>query len=46
MVRIGSLELNKSIVAAIGKNPIESANKAKKLGADILELRIDLLSDY
>jgi 3-dehydroquinate dehydratase-1 len=46
MVRIGSLELNKSIVAAIGKNPVESATKAKKLGADILELRIDLLDDY
>jgi 3-dehydroquinate dehydratase-1 len=43
MVRIGSLELNKSIVAAIGKNPIESAIKAKQLGADMLELRIDLL---
>lgn len=46
MVHIGSLELNKSIVAAIGKNPIDSAIKAKKLGADILELRIDLLDDY
>ena len=46
MVRIGSLELNKSIVAAIGKNPVESANKAKELGADILEMRIDLLDDY
>lgn len=46
MVRIGSLELNKSIVAAIGKNPIESAARAKQLGADILELRIDLLDDY
>ncbi len=45
MVRIGSLELNKSIVASIGKNPIESAIEAKKLGADILELRIDLLDD-
>ena len=43
MVRIGSLELNKSIVAVIGKNSIESAIKAKKLGADMLELRIDLL---
>ncbi|MCZ7393650.1 MAG: type I 3-dehydroquinate dehydratase [Candidatus Methanoperedens sp.] len=43
MVRIGSLELNKSIVASIGKNPIESAIRAKQLGADMLELRIDLL---
>ena len=46
MVRIGSLELNKSIVAAIGKNPVDTANKAKELGADILEMRIDLLDDY
>jgi 3-dehydroquinate dehydratase-1 len=43
MVRIGSLELNKSIVASIGKNSIESAIKAKQFGADMLELRIDLL---
>lgn len=43
MVRIGSLELNKSIIAPIGEAPIDSAIKAKKLGADILELRIDLL---
>ncbi len=43
MVRIGGLELNKSIVASIGKAPLDSAIKAKKLGADLLELRIDLL---
>ena len=43
MVRISNLVLNKSIVASIGKNPVESAIKAKKLGADILEFRIDLL---
>jgi 3-dehydroquinate dehydratase-1 len=43
MVRIGKLTLNRSIVAAIGDMPAESAEKAKKLGADILELRIDLL---
>lgn len=43
MVRIGSLELNKSIVASLGKAPVDSAIKAKKLGADLLELRIDLL---
>lgn len=42
-MRIGKVELNKSIVASIGKAPVESAIKAKKLGADILELRIDLL---
>ena len=43
MVRIGNQILNKSIVASIGENPVEAAIKAKKLGADILELRIDLL---
>jgi 3-dehydroquinate dehydratase-1 len=46
MVRIGNLVLNKSIVASIGENPVESAIKAKKLGADILEMRIDLLRSY
>lgn len=45
MVRIGGLNLNKSIVASIGKNPIDSALMAKKLGADILEIRIDLLDE-
>ncbi len=45
MVRIGGLNLNRSIVASIGKNPLESAIKAKHLGADILEIRIDLLDD-
>ncbi|MFZ2411305.1 MAG: type I 3-dehydroquinate dehydratase, partial [Candidatus Methanoperedens sp.] len=29
--------------ASIGKSPVDSAIKAKKLGADLLELRIDLL---
>jgi 3-dehydroquinate dehydratase-1 len=43
MVRIGKVVLNKSIVASIGENPVESAIKAKKLGADILEMRIDIL---
>jgi 3-dehydroquinate dehydratase-1 len=43
MVRIGGLELEKSIVAVIEKNPLNSAKEAKKLGVDILELRIDLL---
>lgn len=43
MVRIGSLELNKSIIASIGEAPIDSAIKAKQLGAHIVELRIDLL---
>jgi 3-dehydroquinate dehydratase-1 len=45
MVCIGSLTLNRSVIAAIGENPVRAANKAKQLGADILELRIDLLSE-
>jgi 3-dehydroquinate dehydratase-1 len=44
MVSIGNLTLNRSIIAAIGENPVSSAKKAKQLGADIFELRIDLLS--
>jgi 3-dehydroquinate dehydratase-1 len=44
MVCIGSLILNRSIVASIGESPMESAIKAQELGADILELRIDLLA--
>jgi len=43
MVRIGGLLLERSIVAVIGNNPLDCAKKAKKLGADILEVRIDLL---
>jgi 3-dehydroquinate dehydratase-1 len=43
MVRIGGLELERSIVAVIGNNSLNCAKKAKKLGADILEIRIDLL---
>ncbi len=31
------------IVATIAKNPVDSAIKAKQLGADILEFRIDLM---
>lgn len=37
------MALNRSIVASIGKNPVDSATKAKKLGADIIEIRLDLL---
>lgn len=44
MVQIGSMTLNRSIVAAIGEKPVDSAKRAKQLGADVLELRIDLLS--
>jgi 3-dehydroquinate dehydratase-1 len=43
MVQIGNVTLNRSIVAAIGNSPVDSAKRAKELGADILELRIDLL---
>ncbi|HEY9205638.1 MAG TPA: type I 3-dehydroquinate dehydratase [Candidatus Methanoperedens sp.] len=42
-MRIGGLNLKRSIVASLGKNPVDSAAKAKELGADILEIRIDLL---
>jgi len=41
MVQIGDLKLNKSIVASIDN--LDSAIKAKQLGADLLEIRIDLL---
>ncbi len=43
MVSIGGLPLERSVVASIGKNPLDSARKAKKLHADLIELRIDLL---
>ncbi len=43
MARIGNVELNRSIVAAIGNAPAKSAEEAKELGAEIIELRIDLL---
>lgn len=43
MVRIGGLDLNKSISASIGKTPVDTAIKAKHFGADLIELRIDLL---
>jgi 3-dehydroquinate dehydratase-1 len=45
MVCIGHLDLDKGpgIVAAIGSDAMATALKAKSLGADILEVRIDLL---
>ena len=43
MMSAGGLVLNRSIVAAIGKAPAGSAIKAKRMGADIIELRLDLL---
>lgn len=36
---------NISVVASIGKNPESTSIKAKQLGADILELRIDLIEE-
>lgn len=45
MVYIGQLDLDKGpgIVAAIGSDAMTTALKAKSYGADILEVRIDLL---
>jgi 3-dehydroquinate dehydratase-1 len=45
MVWIGQLDLDKGpgIVAAIGSDGLVTASKAKSMGADILEVRIDLL---
>ncbi len=45
MVRIGHVDLGKGpgIVAAIGTDPIQTASKARSMGAHILEVRIDLL---
>ncbi|MGP8320441.1 MAG: type I 3-dehydroquinate dehydratase [Methanosarcinaceae archaeon] len=45
MVKIGVFNLDKraAIVAAIGDKPIKTARSAKLLGADILEIRFDLL---
>ncbi|MCQ6961834.1 type I 3-dehydroquinate dehydratase [Methanolobus chelungpuianus] len=45
MVGIGSLDLGKrpGIVAVISDEPVESARAAKWLGADLLELRLDML---
>jgi 3-dehydroquinate dehydratase-1 len=43
MTKIGKTTLNRSIVAALGDKPTYTAIMAKKFGADILELRIDLL---
>ena len=45
MVRIGHVDLGQGpgIVAAIGADPIQTASKARSMGAHILEVRIDLL---
>ena len=48
MVKIGTFDLENdkiaAVVAAISENPIETARSAKMLGADILEIRFDLLN--
>lgn len=36
---------NRSVVASISKDTVNTSIKAKELGADILELRIDLISE-
>lgn len=36
---------NRSVVAPIAKDPVNTSIKAKDLGADILELRIDLINE-
>ena len=45
MVKIGTFDLDKraAVVAAISEDPIETARSAKMFGADILEIRFDLL---
>ena len=45
MVYMISPAFNGTVVAAIGKNPVSTAKRAKELGADILELRIDLTDE-
>jgi 3-dehydroquinate dehydratase-1 len=46
MIHIGPIDLEKkaAIVAVILENPFETSKKAAKMGADILELRLDLLA--
>ena len=45
MIRIGSLDLEEkaAVVAVILENPLETSRKAAEMGADILEIRLDLL---
>jgi len=45
MTQIGSLDLEKraAVVAVILENPLETSKKAAEKGADILEIRLDLL---
>lgn len=45
MTHIGTLDLKKktAVVAVILENPLETSKKAAEMGADILEIRLDLL---
>jgi 3-dehydroquinate dehydratase-1 len=45
MTHIGHLDLEKkaAVVAVILENPFETARKAAEMGADLLEIRLDLL---
>ena len=45
MIRIGSLDPGKkaAIVAVILENPLETSRKAAEIGANVLEIRLDLL---
>jgi len=45
MVRIGQVDLDREpgIVAAIGRDAIDTAKRARSMGANILEVRLDLL---
>lgn len=45
MIHIGPFDLGKkaAVVAVVLKNPVETSKKAAEMGADILEIRLDLL---
>ena len=45
MIHIGPLDLEKkaAVVAVILENPLETSKKAAEMGADLLEIRLDLL---
>ena len=45
MIHIGPLDLEKkaAVVAVILEKPLETSKKAAEMGADILEIRLDLL---
>ena len=45
MIHIGPLDLKKkaAVIAVILEKPLETSKKAAEIGADILEIRLDLL---